>query len=186
MTKLAPATSPDFRLIDLACRAENCCRLINLAVQTASRRQSVLSFPAVDADGDTSSIVSNSRQSRSRAASVSDTARRCSLTNEDGKNGPLFIFCNIKKKCFVESEYVDVMKALQIASFKFIGDFGKLAVPFAFAKEAKALNAFSPALKERCRRIGRELASLHNALPLCFSNSIFICVDESEILTNRT
>jgi len=75
-------------------------------------------------------------------------------------------------------EYRNALKTLQINTWKFIGDFGKLVVPFTYRKEAKSLNPFSPSLKERTKRIARELASLHNALPLNWSNSIFIAVDE--------
>jgi baculoviral IAP repeat-containing protein 6 len=74
--------------------------------------------------------------------------------------------------------YSKSLKHLQIQTHKFIGDYGKLAVPYTFKKEARNLNPFSPTLKERTKRIAKELASMPNTLPLNASNSIFVCVDE--------
>uniref|UniRef100_A0A1I7X452 UBIQUITIN_CONJUGAT_2 domain-containing protein n=1 Tax=Heterorhabditis bacteriophora TaxID=37862 RepID=A0A1I7X452_HETBA len=74
--------------------------------------------------------------------------------------------------------YGKVLKHLQMQSHKFIGDFGKLVIPYTFKKEIRNTNPFSPSLRERTKRIAKELASMPNALPLNASNSIFICVDE--------
>uniref|UniRef100_A0A914VVG4 UBC core domain-containing protein n=1 Tax=Plectus sambesii TaxID=2011161 RepID=A0A914VVG4_9BILA len=74
--------------------------------------------------------------------------------------------------------YSKSLKHLQIQTYKFIGDYGKLAVPYTFKKESRNLNPFSPTLKERTKRIAKELASMPNTLPLNASNSIFVCVDE--------
>ncbi|VDO70317.1 unnamed protein product [Heligmosomoides polygyrus] len=69
-------------------------------------------------------------------------------------------------------------KALKHLQMQFIGDYGKLVIPFTFKKDIRNTNPFSPSLRERTKRIAKELASMPNALPLNASNSIFICVDE--------
>ncbi|KAK6014750.1 hypothetical protein OSTOST_19860 [Ostertagia ostertagi] len=74
--------------------------------------------------------------------------------------------------------YRKALKHLQVRSHKFIGDYGKLVIPFTFKKDIRNTNPFSPSLRERTKRIAKELASMPNALPLNASNSIFICVDE--------
>ncbi|VDO27059.1 unnamed protein product [Onchocerca flexuosa] len=74
--------------------------------------------------------------------------------------------------------YHKTLKKIQVQTFRFIGDYGKLSVPFTFKKEVRNVNPFSASLKERTRRIARELASMPNSLPLNASNSIFVCLDE--------
>ncbi|VDK65181.1 unnamed protein product [Anisakis simplex] len=74
--------------------------------------------------------------------------------------------------------YGKALKHLQMQTFRFIGDYGKLVVPFSFKKDVRNVNPFSPSLKERTKRIAKELASMPNTLPLNASNSIFVCVDE--------
>uniref|UniRef100_A0A1I8AAE7 UBIQUITIN_CONJUGAT_2 domain-containing protein n=1 Tax=Steinernema glaseri TaxID=37863 RepID=A0A1I8AAE7_9BILA len=74
--------------------------------------------------------------------------------------------------------YAKLLKPYQVASHRFIGDYGKLVIPFTFKKEVRNINPFSPSLKERTKRIAKELASMPNTLPLNASNSIFVCVDE--------
>uniref|UniRef100_A0A2K6VVG0 UBC core domain-containing protein n=1 Tax=Onchocerca volvulus TaxID=6282 RepID=A0A2K6VVG0_ONCVO len=74
--------------------------------------------------------------------------------------------------------YYKTLKKIQVQTFRFIGDYGKLSVPFTFKKEVRNVNPFSASLKERTRRIARELASMPNSLPLNASNSIFVCLDE--------
>lgn len=56
---------------------------------------------------------------------------------------------------------------------------GKPIYNYAFKKELRGVNSFSSSLKERTKRIVKELASIHNSLPLNASNSIFIAMDES-------
>ncbi|CAB3399752.1 unnamed protein product [Caenorhabditis bovis] len=75
--------------------------------------------------------------------------------------------------------YRENMKELQLTTYRFYGDFGKLIVPYSFKKDSKNINPFSPALRDRTKRIAKELASMATALPLNASNSIFITVDES-------
>uniref|UniRef100_A0A5S6R128 UBIQUITIN_CONJUGAT_2 domain-containing protein n=1 Tax=Trichuris muris TaxID=70415 RepID=A0A5S6R128_TRIMR len=77
------------------------------------------------------------------------------------------------------SVYFRAMKSLQIRSWRFIDENGKWLLPYSYYKEAKALNPLSPSLKDRGKRIAREIASLENNLPLSESNSIFVCVEES-------
>ncbi|CAI5455389.1 unnamed protein product [Caenorhabditis angaria] len=74
--------------------------------------------------------------------------------------------------------YRNLMKNHQLQTFKFFGDYGKLAVPYTFKKEARNLNPFSPNLRERTKRIAKELASMNSSLPLNASNSIYVCYDE--------
>ncbi|MCP9263176.1 Baculoviral IAP repeat-containing protein [Dirofilaria immitis] len=74
--------------------------------------------------------------------------------------------------------YHKTLKNIQVQTFRFIGDYGKLSVPFTFKKEIRNVNPFSSSLKERTKRIAKELASMPNSLPLNASNSIFVCVDE--------
>ncbi|VDK45596.1 unnamed protein product [Cylicostephanus goldi] len=69
-------------------------------------------------------------------------------------------------------------KALKHLQMQFIGDYGKLVTPYTFKKDIRNTNPFSPSLRERTKRIAKELASMPNALPLNASNSIFVCVDE--------
>ncbi|ULT82976.1 hypothetical protein L5515_018160 [Caenorhabditis briggsae] len=80
-----------------------------------------------------------------------------------------------------ETIYKSKMQELQLQTAKFIGDFGKVAVPYAFKKEAKNINPFSPHLRDRTKRIAKELASIANALPLNASNSIYVCYDEGRV-----
>ncbi|VDM53468.1 unnamed protein product [Angiostrongylus costaricensis] len=74
--------------------------------------------------------------------------------------------------------YEKSLKHLQIQSHRFIGNYGKLVIPFTFKKDIRNTNPFAPSLRERTKRIAKELASMPNTLPLNASNSIFICVDE--------
>ncbi|CCD61841.3 putative ubiquitin-conjugating enzyme protein 17 [Caenorhabditis elegans] len=80
-----------------------------------------------------------------------------------------------------ETIYKNKMQELQLQTAKFIGDFGKLCVPYVFRKEAKNINPFSPHLRDRTKRIAKELASIANALPLNASNSIYVCYDEGRV-----
>uniref|UniRef100_A0A1I7TC69 UBIQUITIN_CONJUGAT_2 domain-containing protein n=1 Tax=Caenorhabditis tropicalis TaxID=1561998 RepID=A0A1I7TC69_9PELO len=80
-----------------------------------------------------------------------------------------------------ETIYKAKMQELQLQTAKFIGDFGKLCVPYVFRKEAKNINPFSPHLRDRTKRIAKELASIANALPLNASNSIYVCYDEGRV-----
>uniref|UniRef100_A0A915Q7B0 UBC core domain-containing protein n=1 Tax=Setaria digitata TaxID=48799 RepID=A0A915Q7B0_9BILA len=74
--------------------------------------------------------------------------------------------------------YHETLKSIQVQTFRLIGDYGKFTVPFTFKKEVQNVNPFSPSLKERTKRIAKELASMPNSLPLNASNSIFVCLDE--------
>uniref|UniRef100_A0A1I7VWP9 Ubiquitin-conjugating enzyme family protein n=1 Tax=Loa loa TaxID=7209 RepID=A0A1I7VWP9_LOALO len=74
--------------------------------------------------------------------------------------------------------YYRTLKNIQVQTLRFIGDYGKLTVPFTFKKEVRNVNPFSSSLKERTKRIAKELASMPNSLPLNASNSIFVCLDE--------
>ncbi|CAL2050412.1 unnamed protein product [Caenorhabditis brenneri] len=80
-----------------------------------------------------------------------------------------------------ETIYKSKMQELQLQTAKFIGDFGKLCVPYVFKKEAKNINPFSPHLRDRTKRIAKELASIVNSLPLNASNSIYVCYDEGRV-----
>ncbi len=51
--------------------------------------------------------------------------------------------------------YTASLKHLQIQTCRFIGDYGKLVVPYTFTKEVRNLNPFSPALKDRTKRIAK-------------------------------
>ncbi|KAI6243798.1 putative ubiquitin-conjugating enzyme protein 17 [Aphelenchoides fujianensis] len=77
------------------------------------------------------------------------------------------------------SLYVDLLQPLQITTQRLIGDDGKPIHSFAFKKELRSVNPFASSLKERTKRIAKELASLHSGLPLSASSSIFLCVDEA-------
>uniref|UniRef100_A0A158Q8G9 UBIQUITIN_CONJUGAT_2 domain-containing protein n=1 Tax=Elaeophora elaphi TaxID=1147741 RepID=A0A158Q8G9_9BILA len=74
--------------------------------------------------------------------------------------------------------YRRTLKNIQVQTFRLIGDYGKLSVPFTFKKEVRNVNPFSSSLIERTKRIAKELASMPNSLPLNASNSIFVCLDE--------
>lgn len=171
--------SPDFRLIDFVQKVEKWCRLINISTQNVIRRS--LSASAVRRRSSAGLSTTSSQISDASSTHVvgvgdemmNNNNNNNNLTSEEHENDSASSIINAKSV-----EYTNALKMLQINSFKFIGDFGKLVVPFTYRKEAKSLNPFSPSLKERTRRIARELASLHNALPLNLSNSIFICVDE--------
>uniref|UniRef100_A0A915HRV7 UBC core domain-containing protein n=2 Tax=Romanomermis culicivorax TaxID=13658 RepID=A0A915HRV7_ROMCU len=173
-----PLTPPDFRLIDFASRVEKCCRLISLSKQTTTRKL----IDRQRLNSQTSTDLGKNQQPDDGS----------SIGNKQSTISTLSIFESVMppptahREESIESEYNSVLKPLQIVYEKFIGDFGKLSVPFAFTKEAKSVNPFSPSLKERSRRIARELASLHNALPMSASNSIFLCVDESEAYCSET
>nr|CDP95993.1 BMA-UBC-17 [Brugia malayi] len=78
----------------------------------------------------------------------------------------------------IEDDETLTLKNIQVQTFRLIGDYGKLNVPFTFKKEMHNVNPFSSSLKERTKRIAKELASMPNSLPLNASNSIFVCLDE--------
>lgn len=63
--------------------------------------------------------------------------------------------------------------------FRILNEAGKPVYGFAFKKELRNVNPFSPSLKERTKRIAKELASIHTSLPLNASNSIFVVMDDS-------
>lgn len=182
--------SPDFRLIDFVQKVEKWCRLINLSAQNALRRSTSTRRRSSAGLSTTSSQLSESSSNfaddnTNIVGAVSDISIASTATNTDlqqlSTTGNPTVETTTVETTTTNLEavqYTNALKQLQINSWKFIGDFGKLVVPFTYRKEAKSLNPFSPSLKERTRRIGRELASLQNALPLNLSNSIFVCVDE--------
>uniref|UniRef100_A0A0K0FCC3 Probable ubiquitin-conjugating enzyme protein 17 (inferred by orthology to a C. elegans protein) n=1 Tax=Strongyloides venezuelensis TaxID=75913 RepID=A0A0K0FCC3_STRVS len=75
--------------------------------------------------------------------------------------------------------YSKVMSEWVMQSYRFVDTDGKLIVPFSYAKDVRNVNPFAGALRERTKRIAKELASMVNSLPQNASNSIFVCVDES-------
>ncbi|CEF69615.1 Ubiquitin-conjugating enzyme, E2 domain and Ubiquitin-conjugating enzyme/RWD-like domain-containing protein [Strongyloides ratti] len=79
----------------------------------------------------------------------------------------------------LDKVYSKVMSEWVMQSYRFVDNDGKLIVPFTYAKDVKNVNPFAGALRERTKRIAKELASMVNSLPQNASNSIFVCVDES-------
>uniref|UniRef100_A0A0N4Z4S2 UBIQUITIN_CONJUGAT_2 domain-containing protein n=1 Tax=Parastrongyloides trichosuri TaxID=131310 RepID=A0A0N4Z4S2_PARTI len=75
--------------------------------------------------------------------------------------------------------YVKVMSGFAMQNYRFTDNDGKLIVPFTYIKDVKNINPYSGSLRERTKRIAKELASMANSLPQNASNSIFVCVDES-------
>lgn len=107
-----------------------------------------------------------------RLKTASGSNSSCSNLNETSSLEPA--------KCKGADEiYRDSLKPHQMQIFRFVGEYSKLVVPFTYKKEARSTNPFSANLRERTKRIAKELASMTNALPLNASNSIFVCVDES-------
>lgn len=62
--------------------------------------------------------------------------------------------------------------------FRLLDEAGAPLFGFSFKKELRNVNPLSAALKDRTKRIAKELASMHNSLPSNASNSIFVCMDE--------
>ncbi|KAI6191419.1 putative ubiquitin-conjugating enzyme protein 17 [Aphelenchoides bicaudatus] len=77
--------------------------------------------------------------------------------------------------------YTQILQNYQIQNNKIVDATGKPVYNFAFKKELRSVNPFAPSLKDRTKRIAKELASIHSSLPLNASNSIFVCMDESRI-----
>ncbi|WKY14736.1 hypothetical protein Q1695_000340 [Nippostrongylus brasiliensis] len=149
--------SPDFRMIDFISKVESYTEVI---LQAA--REYECELPA---------------EERIRTASVMrprGTQSEVSLTRKALES----VEDRIEPSTDVSLLYGKALKHLQMQSHKFIGDYGKLVIPFTFKKDIRNTNPFSPSLRERTKRIAKELASMPNALPLNASNSIFICVDE--------
>nr|CAD2193704.1 unnamed protein product [Meloidogyne enterolobii] len=76
-------------------------------------------------------------------------------------------------------QYKELLRELQMSTWKLINDAGKPVYGFSFKKELRSVNPFSPTHKDRTKRIAKELSSMHNSLPLNASNAIFICMDET-------
>ncbi|KHN74762.1 putative ubiquitin-conjugating enzyme protein 17 [Toxocara canis] len=149
--------SPDFRLIDFITKTE---RYSEVLISAARRYERDL-----PAEQRVRTAVTRPRTTHSEAS-----LSRHSL----GELSDL----RIEEHADIGLLYGRALKHLQMQTFKFIGDYGKLVVPFSFKKEVRNVNPFSPSLKERTKRIAKELASMPNTLPLNASNSIFVCVDE--------
>ncbi|CAJ0565047.1 unnamed protein product, partial [Mesorhabditis spiculigera] len=149
--------SPDFRLIDFIHKTERYAEV----VLNASREYETHLPP----------------EERIRTAS---TARPRTTHSEVSLNRRSFDLSEerVDPSSDISLLYGKALKHLQMQTYRFIGDYGKLVVPFSFKKEARNVNPFSPALKERTKRIAKELASMPQALPLNASNSIYVCVDE--------
>jgi baculoviral IAP repeat-containing protein 6 len=79
----------------------------------------------------------------------------------------------------LDAVYAQIMQNYQIQTQKLVNDAGKPIYGFAFKKDLRNINPFSPSLKDRTKRIAKELASIHTSLPLNASNSIYVCIDES-------
>ncbi|KAI6210465.1 putative ubiquitin-conjugating enzyme protein 17 [Aphelenchoides besseyi] len=77
------------------------------------------------------------------------------------------------------SIYVESLQPFQITTYRLLDDHGKPIHTFAFKKELRNVNPYASSLKERTKRIAKELASLYTGLPLSKSSSIFLCMDES-------
>ena len=76
-------------------------------------------------------------------------------------------------------QYRELLREMQMSTWKLINDAGKPVLGFSFKKELRSVNPFSPTHKDRTKRIAKELASMHNSLPLNASNAIFVCMDET-------
>lgn len=75
--------------------------------------------------------------------------------------------------------FFELLIIMLFCTFRLLNEAGKPIYGFSFKKELRNSNPFSPSLKDRTKRIAKELASIHTSLPLNASNSIFICMDES-------
>ncbi|GMT04147.1 hypothetical protein PENTCL1PPCAC_26321, partial [Pristionchus entomophagus] len=145
--------SPDFRMIEFIRKIERYSEIVTSVCREYERANGEESAPSTR---------------------PSTSAKRASNEMAILKNFPETIDTPAQLAIF----YQKALKHLQMQTYRFIGDYGKLAVPFTFKKEARNLNPFSPSMKDRTKRIAKELASMPNALPLNASNGIFVCVDE--------
>ncbi|KAI1730493.1 ubiquitin-conjugating enzyme domain-containing protein [Ditylenchus destructor] len=75
--------------------------------------------------------------------------------------------------------YAEHLRDVQIQTHKILNDASKPIYGFSFKKELRNLNPYSSSHKDRMKRIAKELASMHSALPLNASNSFFVCMDET-------
>ncbi|KAL3073195.1 hypothetical protein niasHT_035471 [Heterodera trifolii] len=76
-------------------------------------------------------------------------------------------------------QYREVLRELQMSTYRLLNDAGKPVHGFSFKRELRSVNPFSSSNKDRTKRIAKELASMHNSLPLNVSNAIFVCMDET-------
>ncbi|GMR32629.1 hypothetical protein PMAYCL1PPCAC_02824, partial [Pristionchus mayeri] len=146
--------SPDFRMIDFIRKIERYSEIVTSICDEYERANPV------------EETAPSTRPSTSAKRVSTELALLKNLPDSIDSPAQLAIF------------YQKALKHLQMQTYRFIGDYGKLAVPFTFKKEARNLNPFSPSMKDRTKRIAKELASMPNALPLNASNGIFVCVDE--------
>ncbi|CAD5234273.1 unnamed protein product [Bursaphelenchus xylophilus] len=79
----------------------------------------------------------------------------------------------------INAIYAEALQDVQIQTHKILNEGGKPLYGFTFKKELRNVNPFSPSMKDRTKRIAKELASMHNSLPLNASNGIFVCMDET-------
>ncbi|CAI4232635.1 unnamed protein product [Auanema sp. JU1783] len=149
--------SPDFRMMDFVNKIETYSEAVLLA-----SREYESQLPAEERI--------RTATARPRATQSEVALSRRALENDESKpdtNADITILYN------------KALKHLQMQTHRFVGDYGKLITSFTFKKEIRNTNPFSPSLRERTKRITKELASMTNSLPLNASNSIFVCVDES-------
>uniref|UniRef100_A0A914GQW2 UBC core domain-containing protein n=1 Tax=Globodera rostochiensis TaxID=31243 RepID=A0A914GQW2_GLORO len=76
-------------------------------------------------------------------------------------------------------QYREVLREMQLSTYRLLNDAGKPMYGFSFKRELRSVNPFSTTHKDRTKRIAKELASMHNSLPLNDSNAIFVCMDET-------
>ncbi|KIH67352.1 ubiquitin--protein ligase [Ancylostoma duodenale] len=149
--------SPDFRMVDFINKVETYVEIILQAAREYER-----TLPDEERIR-TASVI------RHRGTQSEVSLARKALESVEGK---------VEISADISLLYGKALKHLQMQSYKFIGDYGKLVIPYTFKKDIRNTNPFSPSLRERTKRIAKEIASMPNALPLNASNSIFVCVDE--------
>ncbi|CDW54780.1 ubiquitin conjugating enzyme family protein [Trichuris trichiura] len=160
--------TPDLRLTEFLEMVDSCQRLMNACNKryVGLTAKTIATTPYMDVN---STISAKKKTSRPLCDESEPQANEITTDSDAQPITPLS----------PASVYYRAMKSLQIRSWRFIDENGKLLLPYSYYKEAKALNPLSPSLKDRGKRIAREIASLENNLPLSESNSIFVCVEES-------
>ncbi len=168
--------SPDFRLVDFIQKVRTWVQFLNAAVIHHAK---IVKKPR-SASVQRKSTMGEDSENRSKSTDSAPQLHDELKSKKSVDSQSVHSVQSMQRTSVVGRNlaYKNALNGFQITTWKFIGDYGKLVVPFTFKKEAKGLNPFSPSLKERTKRIAKELASLQNSLPTNASNSIFVCVDE--------
>ena len=143
--------SPDFTLIDFIQRIND---LTELVLHCARRYESELPPEKRVKTGD----------ARQRHLSPPPTAGSVASSN-------------ISK----EELYKKTLASHQMKNIRLIDDTNQPIYSNNFKKEIKSINPVATSNRDRSRRIAKELASMESSLPLTYSSSVFVVMDDARV-----